>query len=134
MVMWYLQVVHIDLGIAFEQGLFLQTAERVPFRLTANIVDGMGAAGVEGTFRRCCETTLQVSTAGTSPYLFTLSHRGPGSGKDCCSGCAHSTIGAGSLQRPILSSVPGGVLWTLCAAHTAFGFTSWSVASCAGAA
>jgi ataxia telangiectasia mutated family protein len=54
------QVVHIDLGIAFEQGLFLQTAERVPFRLTANIVDGMGAAGVEGTFRRCCETTMQV--------------------------------------------------------------------------
>lgn len=55
------QVVHIDLGIAFEQGLFLQTPERVPFRLTANIVDGMGAAGVEGTFRRCCETTMQVS-------------------------------------------------------------------------
>lgn len=54
------QVVHIDLGIAFEQGLFLQTAERVPFRLTPNIVDGMGAAGVEGTFRRCCETTMQV--------------------------------------------------------------------------
>ncbi len=55
-----LQVVHIDLGIAFEQGLFLQTPERVPFRLTNNIVDGMGAAGVEGTFRRCCETALQV--------------------------------------------------------------------------
>jgi ataxia telangiectasia mutated family protein len=62
-----LQVVHIDLGIAFEQGLFLQTAERVPFRLTANIVDGMGAAGVEGTFRRCCETTLQVMAAVESP-------------------------------------------------------------------
>lgn len=54
------QAVHIDLGIAFEQGLFLQTAEQVPFRLTPNIVDGMGAAGVEGTFRRCCETTMQV--------------------------------------------------------------------------
>jgi hypothetical protein len=53
-------VVHIDLGIAFEQGLFLQTPERVPFRLTQNVVDGMGAAGTEGTFRRCCETALQV--------------------------------------------------------------------------
>lgn len=54
------KVVHIDLGIAFEQGLFLQTPERVPFRLTQNVVDGMGAAGTEGTFRRCCETALQV--------------------------------------------------------------------------
>jgi hypothetical protein len=54
------QVLHIDLGIAFEQGMFLSTPERVPFRLTANVVDGMGAAGLEGTFRRCCETTLQV--------------------------------------------------------------------------
>jgi hypothetical protein len=55
-----LQVLHIDLGIAFEQGMFLSTPERVPFRLTANVIDGMGAAGLEGTFRRCCETTLQV--------------------------------------------------------------------------
>jgi len=60
------QVVHIDLGIAFEQGLFLQTPERVPFRLTPNIVDGMGAAGVEGPFRRCCETALQVNLSSTS--------------------------------------------------------------------
>ena len=40
-----LQVVHIDLGIAFEQGRFLTTPELVPFRLTRDIVDGMGAAG-----------------------------------------------------------------------------------------
>ena len=39
------QVVHIDLGIAFEQGRFLNTPELVPFRLTRDIVDGMGAAG-----------------------------------------------------------------------------------------
>lgn len=57
-------MVHIDLGIAFEQGRFLATPERVPFRLTANIVDGMGAAGVEGTFRRCCETVVQVRACG----------------------------------------------------------------------
>ena len=40
-----MQVVHIDLGIAFEQGRFLNTPELVPFRLTRDIVDGMGAAG-----------------------------------------------------------------------------------------
>ena len=39
------EVVHIDLGIAFEQGRFLNTPELVPFRLTSNIVDGMGATG-----------------------------------------------------------------------------------------
>ncbi len=39
------EVVHIDLGVAFEQGKFLTTPERVPFRLTRDIVDGMGIAG-----------------------------------------------------------------------------------------
>ena len=44
------QVVHIDLGIAFEQGRFLTTPELVPFRLTRDIVDGMGAAGARQGF------------------------------------------------------------------------------------
>ena len=39
------EVVHIDLGVAFEQGRSLNTPELVPFRLTTNIVDGMGATG-----------------------------------------------------------------------------------------
>ncbi|XP_039811657.1 serine/threonine-protein kinase ATM-like [Panicum virgatum] len=52
------EVVHIDLGVAFEQGLMLKTPERVPFRLTRDIIDGMGVTGVEGVFRRCCEKTL----------------------------------------------------------------------------
>ena len=41
-----MQVVHIDLGVAFEQGRFLNTPELVPFRLTRDVVDGMGAMGV----------------------------------------------------------------------------------------
>jgi hypothetical protein len=40
-----MQVVHIDLGVAFEQGRFLNTPELVPFRLTRDVVDGMGATG-----------------------------------------------------------------------------------------
>ena len=88
-----LQVVHIDLGIAFEQGLFLQTPERVPFRLTNNIVDGMGAAGVEGTFRRCCETALQVGGAGSQgtgtwwyvSIVITARQRGSGPVESCTS-------------------------------------------------
>ena len=46
------ELVHIDLGVAFEQGHILPTPETVPFRLTRDIVDGMGVAGVEGIFRR----------------------------------------------------------------------------------
>ncbi|KAI8470131.1 MAG: kinase-like domain-containing protein [Monoraphidium minutum] len=53
-------VLQIDLGVAFEQGMFLNTPETVPFRLTRDVVDGMGAFGVEGPMRRCCEETLRV--------------------------------------------------------------------------
>lgn len=54
------EVVHIDLGIAFEQGRILNVPEVVPFRLTRDIVDGMGVTGTEGAFRRCCEFTLSA--------------------------------------------------------------------------
>ena len=40
------EVCHIDLGIAFEQGHLLATPERVPFRLTRDVVDGFGITGV----------------------------------------------------------------------------------------
>ena len=54
------EVVHIDLGIAFEQGRVLPVPEVVPFRLTRDLIDGMGITGIEGVFRRCCEFTLEA--------------------------------------------------------------------------
>lgn len=54
------EVVHIDLGVAFEQGRVLPIPEVVPFRLTRDVVDGMGITKTEGVFRRCCEFTLDV--------------------------------------------------------------------------
>ncbi|KAI9760893.1 MAG: aprataxin-like protein [Chaenotheca gracillima] len=54
------EVVHIDLGVAFEQGRVLPIPEVVPFRLTRDIVDGMGITKTEGVFRRCCEFTLDA--------------------------------------------------------------------------
>jgi len=60
---WTAEFVHIDFGVTFEQGLTLKTPERVPFRLTRDIVDGMGACGVEGIMRRCCEETMEVLRA-----------------------------------------------------------------------
>jgi len=54
------EVVHIDLGVAFEQGRILNVPEVVPFRLTRDLVDGMGITKTEGVFRRCCEFTLEA--------------------------------------------------------------------------
>ena len=54
------EVVHIDLGVAFEAGRILPVPEMVPFRLTRDLVDGMGLSGVEGVFRRCCNFTLEA--------------------------------------------------------------------------
>ncbi|KXT14037.1 hypothetical protein AC579_10022 [Pseudocercospora musae] len=54
------EVVHIDLGVAFEAGRVLTIPELIPFRLTRDIVDGMGVTKTEGVFRRCCEFTLDA--------------------------------------------------------------------------
>lgn len=54
------EVVHIDLGVAFEMGRVLPVPELVPFRLTRDIVDGMGITKTEGIYRRCCEFTLEA--------------------------------------------------------------------------
>lgn len=47
--------IHIDLGIAFDQGKLLPIPELVPFRLTRDVIDGFGVTGVEGMFKRTCE-------------------------------------------------------------------------------
>ncbi|KAI5294593.1 Serine/threonine-protein kinase tel1, partial [Ascosphaera acerosa] len=54
------EVVHIDLGVAFEQGRILPIPEVVPFRLTRDLVDGMGITGTEGVFKKSCEATLEA--------------------------------------------------------------------------
>uniref|UniRef100_K3WAJ2 non-specific serine/threonine protein kinase n=1 Tax=Globisporangium ultimum (strain ATCC 200006 / CBS 805.95 / DAOM BR144) TaxID=431595 RepID=K3WAJ2_GLOUD len=54
------ELVHIDFGVVFDQGMALFTPETVPFRLTRDLVDGMGVSGCDGVFTRCCEATLQL--------------------------------------------------------------------------
>ena len=66
------ELVHIDLGIAFEQGRLLPMPERIPYRLTREMVDGMGGeVGVNGTFRRCCEETMRVMR-GNQDAIMTI--------------------------------------------------------------
>jgi serine/threonine-protein kinase ATR len=40
--------VHVDFNCLFDKGKQLEVPERVPFRLTQNIVAGLGVTGVEG--------------------------------------------------------------------------------------
>ncbi|RNE98291.1 phosphatidylinositol kinase related protein ATM, partial [Trypanosoma rangeli] len=65
------ELVHIDLGFAFDQGKLLPVPELVPFRLTRNVVDGFGVQGTEGPFRRHCEGTLHV-LRGQKELLMTI--------------------------------------------------------------
>ena len=53
-------VMHVDFGCLFDHGLNLETPEKVPFRLTQNLLQTMGpCGGVDGVFRRVCELTLE---------------------------------------------------------------------------
>lgn len=53
-------VVHVDFNCLFNQGERFEIPEVVPFRLTHNLINAMGPLGVEGIYRKCCETTLKV--------------------------------------------------------------------------
>lgn len=52
--------IHIDLGVAFDQGKQLPIPETVPFRLTRDIVDGFGITGTRGVFSKACEQTFRI--------------------------------------------------------------------------
>ncbi|ORX48897.1 hypothetical protein BCR36DRAFT_328589 [Piromyces finnis] len=66
------EVIHIDLGIAFDVGKLLSIPECIPFRLTRDVVDGMGINGVEGIFRKSCEETLHVIRKNSNVLLTIL--------------------------------------------------------------
>lgn len=53
-------IFHVDFNCLFDKGLTFTQPERVPFRLTHNMVAAMGIHGYEGPFRQCSELTLQV--------------------------------------------------------------------------
>lgn len=52
--------VHVDFDMIFNRGELLGTPEVVPFRLTRNMINGMGEVALEGEFRTVCEQTLRV--------------------------------------------------------------------------
>jgi len=66
------ELVHIDLGIAFDQGRLLKTPECVPFRLTRDIEDGLGVSGVDGVLRGAAEHTMRVLRANSVALVTIL--------------------------------------------------------------
>ncbi|KAH0566290.1 hypothetical protein GP486_000316 [Trichoglossum hirsutum] len=51
---------HVDFNCLFDKGLTFEKPERVPFRLTHNMVDAFGVYGYEGPFRKSCELTMKI--------------------------------------------------------------------------
>lgn len=52
--------VHVDLNCLFDKGQRFEIPERVPFRLTQNMVDAMGVTGCDGVFRKSAEITMKI--------------------------------------------------------------------------
>jgi len=53
-------IFHVDFNCLFDKGLTFAQPERVPFRLTHNMVTAMGIYRYDGPFRHCSELTLRV--------------------------------------------------------------------------
>lgn len=51
---------HVDFNCLFEKGLTFEKPERVPFRLTQNMVDALGVISYNGVFRKSCEVTMRI--------------------------------------------------------------------------
>nr|XP_008104413.1 PREDICTED: serine/threonine-protein kinase ATR isoform X1 [Anolis carolinensis] len=64
--------VHVDFNCLFNKGETFDFPEVVPFRLTHNMVNGMGPMGTEGLFRRACEVTLRLMRDQREPLMSVL--------------------------------------------------------------
>jgi FKBP12-rapamycin complex-associated protein len=55
------KLVHIDFGDCFEVAMLRDKfPEKVPFRLTRMLVNGLEVSGIEGTLRICCENAMEL--------------------------------------------------------------------------
>ncbi|KAK4054815.1 hypothetical protein OIV83_000739 [Microbotryomycetes sp. JL201] len=64
--------VHVDFNCLFDRGRTFDVPEQVPFRLTNNIIDGMGVTGVEGVYRRAAEITLRILRTNRDSLMSVL--------------------------------------------------------------
>ncbi|GAO52708.1 hypothetical protein G7K_6779-t1 [Saitoella complicata NRRL Y-17804] len=64
--------VHVDFNCLFEKGLTFEKPEKVPFRLTHNMVDAFGVTGCDGTFRKSCEVTVRILRGNKDSLMSVL--------------------------------------------------------------
>eukprot|EP01105_Mastigella_eilhardi_P005361 TRINITY_DN170_c0_g1_i2.p1 TRINITY_DN170_c0_g1~~TRINITY_DN170_c0_g1_i2.p1 ORF type:complete len:1419 (-),score=311.12 TRINITY_DN170_c0_g1_i2:111-4367(-) len=64
--------VHVDFNCLFWKGEKFELPERVPYRLTPNIVDAFGLLRYEGVFRRVAEITLGLMRVNTDTLVSVL--------------------------------------------------------------
>ncbi|XP_071453339.1 serine/threonine-protein kinase ATR [Hetaerina americana] len=64
--------VHVDFSCIFNMGEKFNWPEKVPFRLTHNMVKAMGPNGVEGIFRRSCEITMRILKRQSTTLIAVL--------------------------------------------------------------
>lgn len=62
----------MDFNCLFDKGLTFDKPEKVPFRLTQNMIDAMGLSGYEGVFRKVCELTLHVLRSNRETLMSVL--------------------------------------------------------------
>lgn len=65
-------MIQIDLNMIFELGKTLRVPERVPFRMTPDIVDGLGPAGTRGGFSKAAEAVLKLLRRDADTILMIL--------------------------------------------------------------
>ncbi|KAJ7093820.1 phosphatidylinositol 3-kinase [Mycena belliarum] len=67
------KVVHIDFGDCFEVAMHRDKfPEKVPFRLTRMLTHAMEVSGIEGSYRKTCEITMQVLRANNESLMAVL--------------------------------------------------------------
>lgn len=55
------KILHIDFGDCFEVAMTREKfPEKIPFRLTRMLINAMEVTGIEGTYRRTCESVMMV--------------------------------------------------------------------------
>jgi FKBP12-rapamycin complex-associated protein len=55
------KILHIDFGDCFEVAMTREKfPEKIPFRLTRMLIKAMEVTGIEGTYRRTCESVMSV--------------------------------------------------------------------------
>ncbi|CAB40165.1 ATR checkpoint kinase Rad3 [Schizosaccharomyces pombe] len=66
------EAIHVDFNCLFDKGLTFEKPEKVPFRLTHNMVDAMGPTGYEGGFRKASEITMRLLRSNQDTLMSVL--------------------------------------------------------------